>query len=201
MIFLDASSAHRYLANPGACKLYCLLKRRKKQAKKRSKKYLSLFRNKFLTNFHSQFLPHILVIGIKTKQNTFWICKIKLSSKCNGYKAQMWYLWHSCLLFRKAPTFLLEIASDLDRRVLHPQIYCSGQLGQGQKCWSLKMETFVCGEKRNTGLENVSIFFRIFHFASLFSFCFISLFVINELALVLYKVHYRFYYFLVFSGK
>lgn len=124
---------------------------------------MSLFRNKFLT--HSQFLPHILVIGIKTKQNTFFfyhVLKIKLSSKCNRYKAQIWYLWHSCLLFRKAPTFLLEIASDLDRRVLHPQIYCSGQLGQGQKCWSLKMETFVCGEKRNTGLENVSSFFSFF---------------------------------------
>lgn len=55
--------------------------------------------------------------------------------------------------------------------------------------------------KKKHRLRKYLYFFLVFHFASLFSFCFISLFVINELALVLYKVHYRFYYFLVFSGK
>lgn len=47
---------------------------------------------------------------------------------------QLLYLLHLCLLFHMAPTCLLEIASGLDQRVLHPQIYCSEQLGQGQKC-------------------------------------------------------------------
>lgn len=44
------------------------------------------------------------------------------------------YLLHLCLLSRMAPTCLPEIASDLDQQVLHPQIYCSAQLGRGQKC-------------------------------------------------------------------
>lgn len=44
------------------------------------------------------------------------------------------YLLHLCLLSHMAPTFLLEIASDSDPQVLHPQICCSEQLDQGQKC-------------------------------------------------------------------
>lgn len=60
-------------------------------------------------------------------------CFFKKLNLCNNviiYK----YLLHLCLLFRMAPTCLLEIASDWDQQVLHPQIYCSEQLGQGQKC-------------------------------------------------------------------